>query len=435
MVNIDKGGNTVVPTQPVRIAVCHVRQAGAPAVDASALLLDARGAVRGDADLVFFNQPQHPSGAVRHLGASEGGGQLAEWLEVDLPRLEPAVERVVIASSADGGAFGQVPGLYVQVSAGEAVVATYRVQDASTETAFVLGELYRRGGEWKFRAVGQGYASGLAGLATDFGIAVKQPPPPAPPAPLPPAAPAYVPPPAPVYVPPTAPVYVPPAAPAYVPPAPAAYVPAAPKAHVPAPAAVPVPQPQAQHALLERSGHGDDVLTVEVPLPYGPVIVEAAVARDGYFGVHTLDRSNDEDELLFNTTVRDFHGRALAFAPGDRPLRLRVHADHQWTVRVLPVAAARPLAGAAQGVGPEVLLHPGPAADLRVRHEGDADGDGYFGVWTARPDLADIDDRELLVNKTGRVKSTVPLTAGPLLVLIEADGPWSAEVRALPRYR
>ncbi|MEV0179382.1 TerD family protein [Streptomyces sp. NPDC050625] len=194
MTHITKGANTPVPAGPLRVAVCRRNVPGTPVVDASALLLDAAGKVRGDADLVFYNQPAHPSGAVRHTGAGEGDGMLAEWLEVDLPRVEPEIQRVLIAGSCDGGVFGQVPGLYVQaVTADGALVVHYAVTDASSETAFVLGEFYRRNGQWKFRAVGQGYASGLAGLATDFGIAVEQPTPT--PAPAPAPAPVPVPPP------------------------------------------------------------------------------------------------------------------------------------------------------------------------------------------------------------------------------------------------
>ena len=100
---------------------------------------------------------------------------------------------VVLAASADGGTFGQVPGLRVRVldAASGAEIARFDSEDATVETAFVLGELYRRQGGWKFRAIGQGYGSGLAGLATDFGISVDEPqqraaPTPTAPAPPPP---------------------------------------------------------------------------------------------------------------------------------------------------------------------------------------------------------------------------------------------------------
>ncbi|CAM5435190.1 hypothetical protein SANTM175S_10055 [Streptomyces antimycoticus] len=91
--------------------------------------------------------------------------------------MESAIDTVVLAASADGGTFGQVPGLHIRVldAAGGAELARFDSEDATVETAFVLGELYRRQGAWKFRAVGQGYESGLAGLATDFGISVDEP--------------------------------------------------------------------------------------------------------------------------------------------------------------------------------------------------------------------------------------------------------------------
>ncbi|KIF73161.1 Tellurium resistance, partial [Streptomyces sp. 150FB] len=149
---------------------------GVPDVDASALVL-VSGKVRSDADFVFYNQPAHASGAVRHEGKGTGEGGVTDTLAVDLARVEPAVERIVIAASADNGSFGQVPGLRVRVldAASGSEIARYDSGDATVETAFVLGELYRRQGSWKFRAVGQGYDSGLAGLATDFGISVDEP--------------------------------------------------------------------------------------------------------------------------------------------------------------------------------------------------------------------------------------------------------------------
>ncbi len=208
-----KGSNVAVPATSVRLELGWRTGPGTPDVDASALLLTAAGKVRDDADFVFYNQPAHASGAVRHEGKRSAGDTAADSLSVDLARLEPAVERVVLAASADGGAFGQVAGLHIRVlDAGSgAELARFDSQDATAETAFVLGELYRRQGTWKFRAVGQGYATGLAGLATDFGISVEEEPPapaaaPAPPAAVPPAAPtappaqqygAYPPPPAP----------------------------------------------------------------------------------------------------------------------------------------------------------------------------------------------------------------------------------------------
>ncbi|MDX3853896.1 TerD family protein [Streptomyces sp. AK02-01A] len=171
-----KGANLPVAAPAVRVELGWRSAPGAPDVDASALLL-VSGKVRSDADFVFYNQPSHASGAVHHEGKRTGADGVTDTLTVDLGRVEPAVERIVLAASADGGGFGQVRGLHVRVldAAAGTEIARYDSQDATVETAFVLGELYRRQGSWKFRAVGQGYSSGLAGLATDFGISVDEP--------------------------------------------------------------------------------------------------------------------------------------------------------------------------------------------------------------------------------------------------------------------
>lgn len=197
------------------------RRAGGPDVDASALLLVA-GKVRSDADFVFYNQPAHASGAVRHEGKRTAPDGVTDTLLVDFGKVEPGIERIVVAASADGGSFGRVSGLYVRVTdaAGGSELARFESADATVETAFILGELYLRQGAWKFRAVGQGYSTGLEGLATDFGISVDEPQqaPPAPqaaapaapaapaPAPEPAAAPAAPQPPAPAAPPVTQPV-------------------------------------------------------------------------------------------------------------------------------------------------------------------------------------------------------------------------------------
>ncbi|MDN3265466.1 TerD family protein [Streptomyces sp. CSDS2] len=191
-----KGSNTQVPTTALRVELGWRSGHGVPDADASALLL-VSGKVRSDADFVFYNQPAHASGAVRHEGKRTAGGRVTDTLLADLARVEGDIERIVLAVSADGGTFGQVPDLYIEVTdaASGQVVARFDNPGATVETAFVLGELYRRQGGWKFRAVGQGYDSGLEGLATDFGITVDEPqhaaPPatPAPVAPPPPAAP------------------------------------------------------------------------------------------------------------------------------------------------------------------------------------------------------------------------------------------------------
>ncbi|MFH9086638.1 TerD family protein [Streptomyces sp. NPDC017673] len=186
--SMPKGSNTPVPTTALRVEVGWRSGPGIPDADASALLLVA-GKVRSDGDFVFYNQPAHSSGAVRHEGKRTTGGRVTDTLWADLARVEGAVERIVLAASADGGTFGQVPDLSIEVTdaASGQVVARFDSPGATVETAFVLGEFYRRQGGWKFRAVGQGYSSGLEGLATDFGITVDEPQraaPPAAPAPV-----------------------------------------------------------------------------------------------------------------------------------------------------------------------------------------------------------------------------------------------------------
>lgn len=194
---MSKGSNLSVGASVVRVELAWAAGPGVPDIDASALLLTEGGRVRDDGDFVFYNQPRHKSAAVTHLGKRSATGAATDTMEVDLGAVEAAVERIVLCASADGGTFGQVPGLVLRLlDAGNGTEVARFDMAAGTETAFIGGELYRRQGQWKFRAVGQGYASGLAGLATDFGITVDDPSPPAVapvPAPVPPA-PASVPP-------------------------------------------------------------------------------------------------------------------------------------------------------------------------------------------------------------------------------------------------
>ncbi|MER7707501.1 VWA domain-containing protein [Kitasatospora sp. NPDC097605] len=174
--SLSTGANVAVDAGAVRAELGWVAGAGGPDVDASAVLLAGDGRVRGDGDFVFYNQPRHASGAVRHLGkVSGGGGAVVDRVEVDLAAVEAGVERIVLAGSVDGGVFGQVRGLSLRlVEVGtEAELARYEMA-AGPETVLIGGELYRRGGRWRFRAVGQGYDSGLAGLATDFGVTVEE---------------------------------------------------------------------------------------------------------------------------------------------------------------------------------------------------------------------------------------------------------------------
>ncbi|NUU24591.1 MAG: stress response protein [Streptomycetaceae bacterium] len=175
---LPKGANAPLPTAVLRAVLTWRSGPGVPDVDVSVLVLDAAGRVRGDADLVFFNQPRHPSGAVEYRGKTVSGAVVTDTVVLDLAAVPGDVAALVVAGSVDGsvagGTFGSVPGLRLEagdVRGGGPVVA-FAVPEAGPETAFVFAEVYRRDGGWRFRAVGQGYASGLAGLATDFGVEV-----------------------------------------------------------------------------------------------------------------------------------------------------------------------------------------------------------------------------------------------------------------------
>ena len=150
-------------------------------VDCSAILLAAAtGKVRSDDDFVFYNQPSGADGAVTHTGKNPG----ADTIRVDVSRLPSDLDRVVVAASTGGGGFGQLGTLSVTVSDPTTRAdISFVITDASTETALVFIELYLRNAQWKVRAVGQGYDSGLAGLATDFGVSVEDTPPAPPPPP------------------------------------------------------------------------------------------------------------------------------------------------------------------------------------------------------------------------------------------------------------
>lgn len=174
-----KGSNVPLDATAVRAVLRWTPGAGVPDVDASALLLGTGGRVRSDEDFVFYNQPRHPSGLVRRLRKRSVAEGLTDTIEADLGALDPSVEQVVIAASSDGAAFQQVRDLRILLydagSAGGDPLAVFDVRpETGEETAIICGELYRRGDGWKFRAVGQGYPTGLVGLATAFGISVDE---------------------------------------------------------------------------------------------------------------------------------------------------------------------------------------------------------------------------------------------------------------------
>ncbi|MGY1833186.1 TerD family protein [Geodermatophilus sp. SYSU D01180] len=152
-------------------------------LDASAIMVDERGRVTPDDNgFVFFNNLRSPDGSVVHTGdnlTGEGEGD-DEVIQVDLTAVPPLVQKIVFAVSiydADSRRqnFGGVRNAFIRVVdqvTGREITRFDLTEDASMETAMVFGELYRRDGDWKFRAVGQGYASGLRGIAQDFGVDV-----------------------------------------------------------------------------------------------------------------------------------------------------------------------------------------------------------------------------------------------------------------------
>ncbi|MET7299449.1 TerD family protein [Embleya sp. NPDC005575] len=151
-------------------------------LDASAILLNGSGQAPSDGHFVFFNNLKSPDGSVEHTGdntTGEGEGD-DEAIKVNLAGVPADVERIAFPVSIYDAetrqqSFGQVRNAFIRIvnQADNKELARYDLtEDASTETAMVFGELYRNGAEWKFRAVGQGYASGLRGIAKDFGVNV-----------------------------------------------------------------------------------------------------------------------------------------------------------------------------------------------------------------------------------------------------------------------
>jgi len=151
-------------------------------LDASAIMLTAEGKALSDKHFIFFNNTASPEGSVQHTGdnlTGEGEGD-DEAINVDLRAVPAEVAKIVFPVTIYDGdtrhqGFGQVRNAFIRIvdRTGGTEVARYDLtEDASTETAMLFGELYRNGEEWKFRAVGQGYSAGLAGIARDFGVNV-----------------------------------------------------------------------------------------------------------------------------------------------------------------------------------------------------------------------------------------------------------------------
>lgn len=197
-VSLTKGGNVSLTKEAGNAGLTNVQvglgwdertTAGADFdLDASALLVGENGRVLTDQHFVFFGNLSFPPGVedpqqalVGHTGDNlVGGGDDSETILVNLAGLPQEVARIVFPVSiydADvrGQNFGQTQNAYIRIinSANSTELVRYDLtEDYSTETALIFGELYRNGAEWKFRAVGQGYTSGLAGIARDYGVNV-----------------------------------------------------------------------------------------------------------------------------------------------------------------------------------------------------------------------------------------------------------------------
>ena len=149
-------------------------------LDGSAFMLKADGKVRGDADFIFYNNLKSTDGSVTHAGdnTSGAGDGDDEKIMVDLTKVPPEVDKITIGvtiheAEARKQNFGMVGKAYIRCldANGEKEIARYDLsEDGSTETAMIFGEIYRAGAEWKFKAVGQGFAGGLGPLARSFGI-------------------------------------------------------------------------------------------------------------------------------------------------------------------------------------------------------------------------------------------------------------------------
>ncbi|MGA5649924.1 TerD family protein [Streptomyces seoulensis] len=161
------GSNVPLPSARVTVDV-----AAPVRLDVSGLLLTADGKVRSDDDFIFYNQPAGPGVTYR-----SGGGSTPDSITVDTGAVPPDIEKIVVTASPDaaGQTFqGIEPTATIRDADGGAVVASFTPPGLGAETALVVVEIYRRNGQWKARAVGQGYANGLAGIATDFGVTVEE---------------------------------------------------------------------------------------------------------------------------------------------------------------------------------------------------------------------------------------------------------------------
>ncbi|MFD4556958.1 TerD family protein, partial [Streptomyces sp. NPDC058469] len=160
---------------PLSAARVTVDVAAPVRLDVSGLLLTGDGKVRSDDDFIFYNQPTGPGVTYR-----SGGGTAPDAIVVDTAAVPPGIEKIVVTASPDaaGQSFqGIEPTTTIRNADDNSVLGSFTPPQLGAETALVVVEIYLRNGVWKARAVGQGYANGLAGIATDFGVSVEEPAP------------------------------------------------------------------------------------------------------------------------------------------------------------------------------------------------------------------------------------------------------------------
>lgn len=141
---------------------------GGPEMDAALYICGAGGKVRGDADMVFFNQPTGAGGAVRLDTADRTATAI-----LDLAAIPPDVEKVALTLTTDGAPFSTVGPLSTSLQDGPTVLLMPVDTTGMTETSLIVTEVYRRNGAWKVRSVAQGFAGGLKPLAESFGVEVE----------------------------------------------------------------------------------------------------------------------------------------------------------------------------------------------------------------------------------------------------------------------
>jgi len=187
-ISLSKGGNISLSKEDPNLKLALVGLGWDPRVtdgqafdlDASVFLLSDSGKVRSDADFIFYNQKKSSDGSIEHLGdnrTGQGAGD-DEQVKIALTNVSADIKRIVFAVTiheAEGRRqnFGQIGNAYIRVvnADSSAEIARYDLsEDGATETAMIFGEVYRHNDEWKFKAIGQGYAGGLSALATNFGV-------------------------------------------------------------------------------------------------------------------------------------------------------------------------------------------------------------------------------------------------------------------------